>query len=122
MGFYPQKSPKNGDGDGDRTPERFGDTLGTGKTQSLGIFWGKIPKKPQKTGRGRGKDSRGFCPPYLSPTENFKVTEVQSHLTNRHVYVMCMYVLGKYIAETFKEEALLRVKLFDFLGLKIHFL
>ena len=63
LGFYPQKSPKNGDGDGDRTPERFGDTLGTGKTQSLGIFWGKIPKKPQKTGRGWGKDSRGFCPP-----------------------------------------------------------
>ena len=55
FGFYPQTSPKNGDGGGDRTPERSGDTLGTGKTQALGIFWGKIPKKPQKRGGDGGR-------------------------------------------------------------------
>ena len=62
FGENPQKIPNFGDGDGVTTLRIFGDTLGTGKPQTLGFFWGKIPENPQISGWGRGKEYRGFSP------------------------------------------------------------
>ena len=62
-GSIPPKIPENGDGD--RIPKRSGDTLGTGKIQTLGIFCGKVPKKPQKTGQGWGRIFGDFAQPSL---------------------------------------------------------
>ena len=59
---HPRKTPNFGDGDGVTTLKMFGDTLGTGEPQILGVFWGKTPENPQISGWGRGKKYRGFSP------------------------------------------------------------
>ena len=44
---YPQKTSNFGDGDGVTAPKMFGDALGMGKAQTLGIFGEKSPKIPK---------------------------------------------------------------------------
>ena len=53
-GPNPRISPFYGDGDGDTDVEILGDTLGTGATHILGIYWGLSPKFPVLWGWGRG--------------------------------------------------------------------
>ena len=48
--FIPKKTPNFGDGDGVSPPKMFGDGLGTGKPQILGIFGEKSPKNPKFRG------------------------------------------------------------------------
>ena len=48
--FIPKKPPNFGDGDGVSPPKMFGDDLGTGKPQILGIFGEKSPKIPKFRG------------------------------------------------------------------------
>ena len=43
-GENPQKTPKFGDGDGERLSKSFGETLGTGTITILGILGVKSPK------------------------------------------------------------------------------
>ena len=62
LGDYPRKPPNFGDGDEGRHCQTFGESLGMGTVKTLGIFWGKIPEKPQNSGWGRGMESRGFLP------------------------------------------------------------
>ena len=50
IGVYPQKTLNFGDGDRVTAPKMFGDGLGTGKPQILGIFWEKSPKNPKFRG------------------------------------------------------------------------
>ena len=47
--LWGQETPNFGDGDGVTTLKMFGDTLGTGKPQTSGFFWGKIPENPQRS-------------------------------------------------------------------------
>jgi len=64
-GFLGVKTPKNPKFRGEvgaRALKRFGDSLGTGQTQLLRYFWGKIPKNPQNSEWGREIESRGFSP------------------------------------------------------------
>ena len=41
-----------------------------GQISNFGDFLGKVLKKPQKSGWGRGKNSQGFCPAYLRQKKN----------------------------------------------------
>ena len=52
-GENPQKTPKFGDGDGERLSKSFGETLGTGTITILGIFGGEIPKNLRISGWGQ---------------------------------------------------------------------
>ena len=60
FGVYPRIPPFFRGGDGDGAFEDFGDALGMGNPQILRILWVKIPKNLRISGRGRGKESRGF--------------------------------------------------------------
>ena len=61
LGKNPRKTSNFGAGTGATVLGDFGDTMGTGTAKNSGIFWGKIPEKPQNSGWGRGQDFRGIC-------------------------------------------------------------
>ena len=52
--FKDKETPNFGDEDGDRVAQNFGDILGTGTAQILGIYWGLSPKNPHISGMGTG--------------------------------------------------------------------
>ena len=59
-GENPQKTPKFGDGDGERLSKSFGETLGTGIITISGSFGGEIPENLRILGVGTKVEFSGI--------------------------------------------------------------